>query len=113
MGRESLFTLINKMRATVFVFAVAVMAGVQAGCEWYKNCGACVADSGCGWCSNDPAGVGSGSVQANDGTGLNVDNIGNNGLSGDLGVTSDGQSNVANNWLLNIRGQYEKVASVS
>merc|ERR1711871_422506 len=110
MGETSLFALILKMRAAVFVFALAVI-GAQAGCEWYKNCGACVADSGCGWCSNDPAGVGSGSVQANDGTGKVVNNIRNNGETGDISTQTDGQTVLQDNWLVNVRGQYEKVLS--
>merc|ERR1712054_390994 len=116
MGRESLFTLINKMRATVFVFAVAVMAGVQAGCEWYKNCGACVADSGCGWCSNDPAGVGSGTIESNS------DSSGK-GFASDTTETRDAsvsgaadyrnkENGVQVGWLVNVRGQYENVTSV-
>jgi len=24
------------------------------GCEFYSNCAACVADTTCGWCGNDP-----------------------------------------------------------
>merc|ERR1711968_350616 len=124
MGRESLFTLINKMRATVFVFAVAVMAGVQAGCEWYKNCGACVADSGCGWCSNDPAGVGSGTIESNsDSSGKGFASVTNEGTEGDITETRDAsvsgaadyrnkQNGVQVGWLVNVRGQYENVTSV-
>merc|ERR1711871_1341258 len=121
MGRESLFTLINKMRATVFVFAVAVMAGVQAGCEWYKNCGACVADSGCGWCSNDPAGVGSGTIESNsDSSGKGFASVTNEGTQGDITETRDAsvsgaadyrnkENGVQVGWLVNVRGQYETV----
>merc|ERR1711968_382627 len=124
MGRESLFTLINKMRATVFVFAVAVMAGVQAGCEWYKNCGACVADSGCGWCSNDPAGVGSGTIESNsDSSGKGFASVTNEGTQGDITETRDAsvsgaadyrnkENGVQVGWLVNVRGQYENVTSV-
>jgi len=119
-----LFTLINKMRATVFVFAVAVMAGVQAGCEWYKNCGACVADSGCGWCSNDPAGVGSGTIESNsDSSGKGFASVTNEGTQGDITETRDasvsGAADYRNNengvqvgWLVNVRGQYENITSV-
>merc|ERR1711970_971716 len=124
MGEASLFTLINKMRATVFVFAVALLAGVQAGCEWYKNCGACVADSGCGWCSNDPVGVGSGSVASitdNDGRAFEMTT--NEGTAGDITLTrdasvttsedyTDGTHGVEPGWLVNVRGQYENVTEV-
>ena len=41
--------------ALAFAFAPSV---VFAGCEYHKNCGACVADSACGWCGNDPMGTG-------------------------------------------------------
>ena len=40
------------------VVATVAFAGVDAGCEYYTNCGACVADSGCGWCGNDPYSTG-------------------------------------------------------
>merc|ERR1712159_385798 len=115
MGRARLFTLNQtKMRATVFVFLMAVL-GAQAGCEWYKNCGACVADSGCGWCSNDPAGVGSGSIESTTGSsGKTFANVKNDGKAGDISVarsTTHGQNGVTSDWLVNVRGQYENVVS--
>jgi len=105
------------MRGSVFVFIAAVIVGAQAGCEWYKNCGACVADSGCGWCSNDPSGVGSGSISSTTGnSGKQIAGINNEGTATDLnGERSD--ANAANgveaNWLVNVRGQYEKIASTT
>merc|ERR1712159_895542 len=115
MGRARLFTLNQtKMRATVFVFLMAVL-GAQAGCEWYKNCGACVADSGCGWCSNDPAGVGSGSIESTTGSsGKTFANVKNDGKAGDISVarsTTHGENGVTSDWLVNVRGQYENVVS--
>jgi hypothetical protein len=101
------------------VFIAAVIVGAQAGCEWYKNCGACVADSGCGWCSNDPAGVGSGSVSSkvdNSGKAMKaITNLGVEGKVGEGGRLSTGvkfENSVAAEWLVNVRGQYESVASV-
>merc|ERR1712159_424456 len=115
MGRARLFTLNQtKMRATVFVFLMAVL-GAQAGCEGYKNCGACVADSGCGWCSNDPAGVGSGSIESTTGSlGKTFANVKNDGKAGDISVprsTTHGENGVTSDWLVNVRGQYENVVS--
>jgi len=101
----------------VFVFVVAFVVGAQAGCEWYKNCGECVADSGCGWCSNDPKGVGSGSVESTThASGRSFDNTKNDGTPGDLAVVNgdtNEENGVAQDWLVNIRGQYEKVAAVT
>mmetsp|Transcript_10688 Transcript_10688/g.12494 ORF Transcript_10688/g.12494 Transcript_10688/m.12494 type:complete len:1506 (+) Transcript_10688:181-4698(+) len=31
-----------------------LIVSVQGGCDYYKNCAACVADTTCGWCGNDP-----------------------------------------------------------
>ena len=45
------------MRAVMIVVCVSVsmfVVGARAGCEYYTNCGACVADTNCGWCGNDP-----------------------------------------------------------
>lgn len=102
------------MRATVFVFVVSLAVGAQAGCEWYKNCGECVADSGCGWCSNDPKGVGSGSVRSASTSGKTFMNTKNDGTEGDptLAGSSNGENGVDVDWLVNIRGQYEKVVAV-
>merc|ERR1711871_1796704 len=108
MGETSLFALILKMRAAVFVFALAVI-GAQAGCEWYKNCGACVADSGCGWCSNDPAGVGSGSIESTTASsGKTFKNVKNDGTAGDISVPRSGtqpENGVSSDWVVNVRGQ--------
>merc|ERR1711924_443074 len=113
MGESRLFTL-KMTRTAVFVIAAAFVIGAQAGCEWYKNCGACVADSGCGWCSNDPAGVGSGSIESTTGqTGKTFANVMNDGKAGDISVprsTTHGQNGVAQQWLVNVRGQYENIA---
>jgi len=106
----------EKMRAAVFVFLLAVI-GAKAGCEWYQNCGACVADSGCGWCSNDPAGVGSGSIESTTGSdGKQFKNVKNDGSAGDISAQrSDTQSEngVEVQWLVNVRGQYERIAATS
>merc|ERR1711871_1229451 len=108
-------------RGFVFVFVAVVIIGAQAGCEWYKNCGACVADSGCGWCSNDPAGVGSGSIASvTDTLGKAFVRTTNEGVHGDIAATRDASSTtsetyavsetgVAAGWLINVRGQYENV----
>jgi len=111
-----LFALIKKMRATVFVFGIALLVGAQAGCEWYRNCGACVADSGCGWCSNDPKGVGSGSVSSTTGaSGKAFENIKNDGTQGDIsapnGDTNE-ENGVETDWLVNVRGQFEQISGV-
>ena len=44
------------IKATLFAFVVAsvFVVGARAGCEYYTNCGACVADTNCGWCGHDP-----------------------------------------------------------
>jgi len=44
------------VKATLFAFVVAsvFIVGARAGCEYYTNCGACVADTNCGWCGHDP-----------------------------------------------------------
>jgi hypothetical protein len=34
--------------------AVALLPVAYAGCEYHTNCAACVADTTCGWCGNDP-----------------------------------------------------------
>merc|ERR1712036_161936 len=104
MGETSVFALKNKMRGSVFVFIAAVIIGAQAGCEWYRNCGACVADSGCGWCSNDPAGVGSGSVastMAHDTHGKTITATNNEGTQGRIDtIRSDSvsENGVAADW---------------
>jgi len=121
------------MRGAVFVFIAAIMVGVQAGCEWYRNCGACVADSGCGWCGNDPSGVGSGTISStvnSDGKeiagvrstdfsitgaeGSRVVNVGQR-VSDLHGGRSDSKSDngLVNGWLINVAGQYEKVANTA
>jgi len=104
------------MRAAVFVFLLAVI-GAKAGCEWYQNCGACVADSGCGWCSNDPAGVGSGSIESTQGNdGKEFKNIRNDGTSGDVSSPrspTQPENGVAPSWLVNVRGQYERIISTA
>merc|ERR1712159_484450 len=117
MGDARLFALNqDKMRAAVFVFALAVI-GAQAGCEWYKNCGACVADSGCGWCSNDPTGVGSGSIDSHTAdSGKSFKSTLDAGASGDVGggdrSDTREQNGVTGDWLVNVRGQYEKISGV-
>jgi hypothetical protein len=104
------------MRAPVFVFVIALIVGAQAGCEWYRNCGACVADSGCGWCSNDPRGVGSGSVASTTGSsGKEFADTKNDGTAGDIDApNADGQeeNGVSAGYLVNVRGQYEKISGV-
>jgi len=101
----------------VFVFMVAAIIGAQAGCEWYKNCGACVADSGCGWCSNDPAGVGSGSLSStSSNSGKQVENTNNDGVVGSIGgggrTDNRAENGVSADWILGVRGKYGKAASV-
>merc|ERR1711871_777571 len=108
-------------RGFVFVFVAAVVVGVQAGCEWYRNCGACVADSGCGWCSNDPSGVGSGTISSTTGSsGKEIEGVRSTDIAGDRasnlnGGRSDtnGDNGVSAGWLVNVAGQYEKVASTA
>jgi len=109
-------------RSTTFVLSClavfGVLVSVDAGCEWYDSCGACVADSGCGWCSNDPKGVGTGIMSSTSGAGgvqFEIeDNEGNKadmstGTRPDIGATV-GQPVV--NDLINIRGQYKKINNV-
>jgi len=118
MGRDEFVRSESTMRAPVFVFVIALIVGAQAGCEWYKNCGACVADSGCGWCSNDPSGVGSGTIASTTASdGKTFGNIKNDGTAGDISAkrADDGnqpQNGVEAGWLVNVRGQYENIASV-
>merc|ERR1711871_1761705 len=108
-------------RGFVFVFVAAVVVGVQAGCEWYRNCGACVADSGCGWCSNDPSGVGSGTISSTTGSsGKEIEGVRSTDIAGDRasnlnGGRTDSKSDngVSVGWLVNVAGQYEKVASTA
>jgi hypothetical protein len=107
------------VRTAVFVVvALAALVSVEAGCEWYRNCGACVADSGCGWCSNDPSGVGSGTVEALGSTGDGKKFVGkkNDGSDSDLSTPrsdTQSQNGVSANYLVNVRGQYEKVAATT
>merc|ERR1711924_400638 len=108
MGESRLFTL-KMTRTAVFVIAAAFVIGAQAGCEWYKNCGACVADSGCGWCSNDPTGVGSGSIDSHTtNEGKSFKSPLNDGASGDVGggdrSDTRSQNGVDGGWLANVRG---------
>jgi hypothetical protein len=104
-------------RMNVFVMVAIFAVAVNAGCEWYKNCGACVADSGCGWCSNDPAGVGNGYSKSNTGTqGKGFQSINNAGTVSAIDAPrSDTVSTngVSDTWLVNVRGQYERVAATS
>ena len=49
------------MQRRILLALVAVLCaaiGVQAGCEYHTNCAACVADTTCGWCGNDPFSAG-------------------------------------------------------
>jgi hypothetical protein len=90
------------------------MVSVDAGCEWYENCGACVADAGCGWCSNDPKGVGTGTLSSLAGLSATefsgVDNEGNVLGLGDVDeFNQDYAGYPGNNSLINIRGQYRRV----
>jgi hypothetical protein len=105
------------MRATVSLFVVAMIIGAQAGCEWYKNCGACVADAGCGWCSNDPAGVGSGSVASDTANGgrafKSTDDRGYSSNITKIRSQTDSMNGVTPGWLVNVRGQYEEVTQTS
>ena len=105
------------MRATVSLFVVAMIIGAQAGCEWYKNCGACVADAGCGWCSNDPAGVGSGSVASDTAnSGRAFKSTDDRGVSSNITTIrsqTDSMNGVTAGWLVNVRGQYEEVTQTS
>eukprot|EP00657_Telonema_sp_P-1_P000863 TRINITY_DN1176_c0_g2_i1.p1 TRINITY_DN1176_c0_g2~~TRINITY_DN1176_c0_g2_i1.p1 ORF type:complete len:1751 (-),score=531.36 TRINITY_DN1176_c0_g2_i1:55-5307(-) len=90
----------------------AVLVSVDAGCEWYENCGACVADSGCGWCSNDPKGVGAGIMSSKAGSsGLDVMGEDNEGNVVDYGTNETGLPQA--DQLINVRGQYKKVTAVS
>jgi len=107
----------------VFVFVALCLASAQAGCEWYKNCGACVADSGCGWCSNDPRGVGSGTIHSlttnsgKDFAGINDAGYQNQVVFQDVTTATvppnNAENGVSDNWLINVRGQYLKVDSTS
>merc|ERR1711871_324126 len=108
-------------RGFVFVFVAAVVVGVQAGCEWYRNCGACVADSGCGWCSNDPSGVGSGTISSTTGSsGKDIEGVRSTDIAGARATNlnggrsdTNGDNGVSAGWLVNVAGQYEKVASTA
>merc|ERR1712139_328714 len=108
MGESRLFTL-KMTRTAVFVIAAAFVIGAQAGCEWYKNCGACVADAGCGWCSNDPMGVGSGSLASGTlDSGKSMHSTDDRGAASNIAQKRDNtksMNGVAANWLVNVRGQ--------
>ena len=40
--------------AAPFPPPLALLLPPPGGCEYYKNCASCVADTTCGWCGNDP-----------------------------------------------------------
>merc|ERR1711871_1771258 len=122
MGRyETCSDLRSRMRAVVFVLIVGCLVGAQAGCEWYKNCGACVADSGCGWCSNDPTGTGTGSLSSGTtDSSLSATSINDDGTAGKAGTKRVGtgpaaglisDNGVEAGELIGLRGQYNSVAS--
>ena len=63
--------MVRASRALAGALAIAAIAaatrGAIAGCEYYTNCGACVADTSCGWCGHDPHSQGGyGDVNAGD-----------------------------------------------
>lgn len=88
-----------------------VLVSVDAGCDFYDSCGACVADSGCGWCSNDPKGQGSGVLSSNAGNLGKTFGIETN--EGDVGVI--GATEVPGvpleHQLIAVRDQYKRVVS--
>lgn len=88
-----------------------VMVSVDAGCDFYDSCGACVADSGCGWCSNDPMGQGTGLISSKAGNSAKDIEIENN--EGDIepiGAATIGLPQA--DQLIALRDQYKKVVSV-
>jgi hypothetical protein len=90
-----------------------MIISVEAGCEFYSDCGACVADAGCGWCSNDPKGVGTGILSSKstttNGTALEgVDNEGNS-----LDLTTVGGGYAATGELITIKGQSRRVTATA
>jgi len=100
------------MARVIFLFLVTLSVSVYAGCEWYQNCGACVADSGCGWCSNDPTGVGTGQAS---GDGQTVNSVRNDGTIADIAslrTDSKSDAGVSATSVMTVAGQSESVASV-
>ena len=76
--------------ALVAVFEFAYGQDMNSYCGYYTNCGACVADTRCGWCGNDPHGTGGyGDVN----TGDHIEAIAPGTLRGGIGristLTSD------------------------
>jgi len=104
---------------TVFVlFALAscVLVSVDAGCEWFNDCGGCVADAGCGWCSNDPKGAGTGTITSLPGitatTFSGTDDEGNPLPIGKNGTASQPKHGLpVNGDMIYLRGQYREVTS--
>ena len=56
-GRVTIVARLAFALASALALAASRL-GVDAGCEYYTNCGACVADASCGWCGNDPYSTG-------------------------------------------------------
>lgn len=52
--RERVSRVTRVMMLVACVSVSMFVVGARAGCEYYTNCGACVADTNCGWCGNDP-----------------------------------------------------------
>lgn len=72
--------------ALVAVFEFAYGQDMNSYCGYYTNCGACVADTRCGWCGNDPHGTGGyGDVN----TGDHIEAIAPGTLRGGIGRISD------------------------
>jgi len=46
------------MALSLALMAMGLMIGVEGGCDYHTNCAACVADTTCGWCGNDPFAAG-------------------------------------------------------
>jgi len=108
--------LVCGMARITFVLSCLVVAGifvsVDAGCEYYENCGACVADAGCGWCSNDPKGIGTGIMSSDGGANTDVTIETNEGTDSGLDLSTADAGPKAND-LVAVGGQYREVTSIS
>jgi len=95
-----------------------VLVSVDAGCDFYDSCGACVADSGCGWCSNDPMGQGTGVLSSKAGNSAkDFDIETNEGSPLTIVASPSGNENSAGipnqDQLIAVRDQYKKVTSTA
>jgi hypothetical protein len=89
---------------------------VDAGCEWFNDCGGCVADAGCGWCSNDPKGAGTGTLTSLPGlTATGFSGTDDEGNPLPIGKNDTASQPIAGypvqDGMIHIRGQYREVVA--